>query len=140
MASQPPPQPPPMPASMHARPFPARRRRQDQASNSSYPMNPISDPLPSVFPSDKSYCDDVRDARRRTNDRKREWRRTRSPSQLKLMREKDAERKRLVRKQMSPEERRIEREKDARRKANKRRKEKEDRLRSSAMSISRFVS
>lgn len=94
-------------------------------------------PVPPV-----ARSDDGRDAqhRRKLSERKREWRRTRSPTQLKLVRDKDAERKRSLRKKMTPEERRIQREKDAVRKANARRKEAEDIKKIDAMCIYRFIS
>lgn len=77
--------------------------------------------------------------RLKQSEKKRQWRQSRSEQQLRQMRQRDAERKRVVRDMMSLEQKRLEREKDARRKAMKRQREKDNRRRVEAMSISRIL-
>ncbi len=77
--------------------------------------------------------------RRKQAEKKRQWRRTLSQSQLKKIRDRDAERKRAMRVKMSEEQKRLEREKDALRKAFKRQKEKDAKRRASVMSIDRIL-
>ena len=108
----------------------------------------IARPVPIPAGSSTTHSDNHRNhhtvdaaqlARQRNTDRKREWRRNRSEHQQFLARKRDAERKCAKRKAMTPEQRAIEREKDAERKVRKRRKEKEDKNRAKAMSVTRIL-
>ncbi len=118
MSGSHPPQPPPLPENMVARPI-------SRLASSSSKV--------------ERTAENERSARQRMTDRKREWRRNRSDAEIQRARQRDAERKRELRKQMTPEQRAKEREKDAERKARKRRKEKENRLRAAAMSVTRIL-